>query len=88
MSPSSDKWLAVLGRLRIDTKNGNPAPHKPLLLLTVIEMVEKGILKEPILLFSGELTFRFLALWPVVSARRNQPPEIWLPFYHLKTSGV
>ena len=87
MHPSADNWLSKLGRLRIDRKD-NPAPHKPLLLLTVIEMVEKGFLKEPILQFSGELTFRFMTLWPVVAGRRRQGPEIWLPFYHLRTSGV
>jgi putative restriction endonuclease len=87
MEPSADKWLSKLGRLRIDRKD-NPAPHKPLLLLTVIEMVEKGFLKEPVLPFSGELTFRFMTLWPVVAGRRSQRPEVWLPFYHLRTSGV
>jgi putative restriction endonuclease len=87
MNASSEKWLAKLGRLRIDQK-GNPAPHKPLLLLTVLEMVERGILREPRLPLSGELSFRFLALWPIVAARRNQAPEIWLPFFHLKTSGI
>ena len=87
MRPSCDKWLAVLGRLRIDRK-GNPAPHTPLLLLTVIEMVEKGVITEPILPYSGELAFRFLVLWPIVAARRSQPPEIWMPFFHLKTSGI
>ncbi len=87
MNPTSYKWLAGLGRLRIDRKD-NPAPHKPLLLLTVIEMVEQGLLQEPLLQLSGELSFRFLTLWPVVAARRNQPPEIWLPFFHLRTSGI
>src|SRR5205814_422673 len=43
---------------------------------------------EPLLAYSGELSFRFLALWPIVAIRRTQPPEIWMPFYHLKTSGV
>lgn len=87
MRSSCDKWLAALGRLRIDRK-GNPAPHKPLLLLTVIEMVEKGVITDPLLPYSGELSFRFLALWPIVAARRTQPPEIWMPFFHLKTSGI
>ena len=87
MHPGCDHWLAVLGHLRIDRK-GNPAPHKPLLLLTVIEMVEKGVIKEPLLPYSGELSFRFLVLWPIVAARRTQPPEIWMPFFHLRTSGI
>lgn len=61
MNASRDKWLARLGGIRVDRK-GNAAPHKPLLLLTVLEMVELGILREPRLPLSGELSFRFLAL--------------------------
>jgi putative restriction endonuclease len=87
MNATCDKWLTALGKLRIDRK-GNPAPHKPLLLLTVIEMVEKGVITEPVLPYSGELSFRFLALWPIVAERRSQPPEIWMPFFHLKTAGI
>lgn len=87
MNTSRDYWLARLGGLRVD-RRGTPAPHKPLLLLTVLEMAESGVLLEPRLQLSGELSFRFLALWPIVAARRNQAPEIWLPFFHLKTSGI
>lgn len=87
MNASRDKWLARLSGLRVDRK-GNTAPHKPLLLLTALEMAELGILREPRLPLSGELSFRFLALWPIVAARRTQAPEIWLPFFHLKTSGI
>lgn len=87
MNTSRDYWLARLAGLRVDRK-GTPAPHKPLLLLTVLEMAESGVLREPRLRLSGELSFRFLALWPIVAARRSQAPEIWLPFFHLKTSGI
>jgi putative restriction endonuclease len=34
--------LQKLATLRIDRARGNPAPHKPLLLLVIIEMMEKG----------------------------------------------
>ena len=34
-------WLDVLANLRIDRSKG-PAPHKPLLLLLVLEMMENG----------------------------------------------
>jgi predicted restriction endonuclease len=35
-------WLHKLAVLRIDLARGNPAPHKPLLLLVIMEMVEHG----------------------------------------------
>ena len=39
------RWLAKLAKLRIDRK-GTPAPHKPLLLLVVIELAEQGLLPK------------------------------------------
>jgi predicted restriction endonuclease len=35
-------WLHKLATLRIDRARKEPAPHKPLLLLVIMEMAEKG----------------------------------------------
>jgi hypothetical protein len=37
-----DYWLHKLATLRIARARGNPAPHKPFLLLVVLEMAERG----------------------------------------------
>lgn len=79
-------WLKVAANLRVDRSAG-PAPHQPLLLLVVAELAEQNKLTQPILELTGELTFRFLAYWTVVAARRPQKPDIHLPFYHLKATG-
>lgn len=81
-----EKWLKVIANLRVDRKH-NIAPHKPLLLLVVAELVEQGKLTEPILPLTGELVFRFLAFWTVVAERRTQRPDIHLPFYHIRSDG-
>lgn len=62
------------------------APHKPLLLLVVCDMAASGELPEKILSFSGELVFRFVTYWSVVAHRRNQKPDVLLPFFHLQSS--
>jgi hypothetical protein len=33
---SADHWLGRLSKLRVDRASGDPAPHKPLLLLVVL----------------------------------------------------
>jgi putative restriction endonuclease len=33
-----ERWLAKLRKLRVDVARGDPAPHKPLLMLVVIEL--------------------------------------------------
>lgn len=83
----NEHWLRVVANLRVDRKNSNIAPHKPLLLLVLAELAEQGKLGEPILLLTGELVFRFMAFWTVVAERRPQRPEITLPFYHLHSDG-
>jgi putative restriction endonuclease len=42
MAKDQNYWLQKLATLRIDRARGNPAPHKPLLLLVILEMMEKG----------------------------------------------
>jgi putative restriction endonuclease len=84
---SYSHWLNVLRKLRVDRSQGI-APHKPLLLLVVMEIIEKGDLPGNSLNLTPELAFRFIQFWSVVSHRRTQRPDVRLPFYHLKSDGV
>lgn len=81
-------WLQKLATLRIDRARDNPAPHKPLLLLVILEMVEKGEITSRELSLSPDLAFRFSVFWSVVARRRKQPPDVRLPFHHLESSGI
>jgi putative restriction endonuclease len=81
-------WLQKLATLRIDRARGNPAPHKPLLLLVLLEMFEKGEITSRELSLSPDLVFRFSVFWSVVARRRKQPPDVRLPFHHLESSGI
>ena len=81
-------WLHELATLRIDRARGNPAPHKPLLLLVILEMAEKGEISGREVRLSPDLAFRFSAYWSIVAHRRAQPPDVRLPFHHLGSSGI
>src|SRR5260370_4176996 len=82
-----DEWLGKFANLRFDRASGDPAPHKPLLLLVVVEMAEQGLLPNEVLPLTPELAFRFCTCWSVVASRRKQRPDIRFPFYHLKSDG-
>jgi putative restriction endonuclease len=82
-----DEWLDKLTRLRPDKAGGDPAPHKPLLLLVLLDMAERGELRHRELPLTPELAFRFCTLWKIVAHRRKQRPDIRYPFHHLKTNG-
>jgi putative restriction endonuclease len=82
-----DPWLSKIANLRVDRARGDPAPHKPLLLLTILDLAEQGDLPTDVLPLSPELAFRFLTYWGVVAARRAGRPDVRLPFHHLQTDG-
>jgi putative restriction endonuclease len=63
-------WLAKLLKLRVDRARGDPALHKPLLLLVLCDLVEKESLSHGVLSLSPELAFRFYTYWSIVAARR------------------
>lgn len=78
--------IARLSRLKIDRARG-AAPHKPLLLLCLLEIAEEGGLTQELMPITGELAFRFSSYWSVVAHRRPQRPDLKLPLYHMKTDG-
>lgn len=84
----ADYWLSKFAKLRVDRARGDPAPHKPLLLLTLCDLAEEGSLATGALPLSPELAFRFYTYWSVVAGRRAQRPDVRLPFHHLSGDGV
>src|SRR2546421_11204045 len=71
-------------KLRTDRARGNPAPHKPLLLLAVIDLIEQGAIPENNIEPSPMIVESFLKYWNLLSLEK---PRIFLPFYHLKSDG-
>jgi putative restriction endonuclease len=85
MAPA-DPWLATMARLKIDRAKG-PAPHKPLLLLVILDLAEQGLLSDTTLPWTPELAFQFYTYWSIVAHRRRQRPDVRLPFHYLKSDG-
>jgi putative restriction endonuclease len=81
---SRERWLSRLAKLKIDLKD-SPAPHKPLLLLVIIEMAEQGLLPAGTLPLTPELAFRFCTYWSIVAHRRRQKPDVRYPFHHMQS---
>lgn len=85
---SADYWLGKLTKLRVDRARGDPAPHKPLLLLVILDLAQEGLLPPKLLPLSPELASRFLSYSAVVANRRTQRPDVRYPFYHLGADGI
>jgi putative restriction endonuclease len=78
--------LNKFSHLNIDRARG-AAPHKPLLLLCLLDIAEEGGLPQEIMPITGELAFRFSSYWQVVAHRRPQRPDLKLPLFHMKSDG-
>jgi len=74
-----------LSKLRIDRSKG-PAPHKPLLFLSLMELIESGKIKENRFPPSPLLTATFLKYWSKL-VLEDRTPNIALPFFHLSRDG-
>ena len=78
-----EKYVQKMKRLRVDRAHG-VAPHKPLLLLAIIELIERGQIQENKIPLSPDLAETFIKYWSKVTGRK---PNIALPFFHLKSDG-
>src|SRR6185295_7302881 len=67
--------LHRLARLKTDRASGEPAPHKPLLLLALLDLAESGRLNSAVVPLSAELTYQFLTYWRIVAHRRKTAPD-------------
>jgi putative restriction endonuclease len=85
-SPAHRSWLERLSVLRQDRARG-AAPHKPLLLLVVLDLVEEGKLASDLMPRDGSLAFRFSSYWTIIAYRRTSRPDVRLPFYHMRSDG-
>ena len=93
MAGQLTEYVKAFGSLRTDSgKNKYPeatlhrAPHKPLLLLTVLDLAAQGSLTTNLVPLTTELADIFATYWELV-----MPPErvgnLFLPFFHLKSDG-
>ncbi len=75
------KYINEFRKLRIDRAHGN-APHQPVLLLTIIEMIEQEQIEINKIPPSPHLVEKFLKYWNCITNRKPNPA---LPFFHLKS---
>jgi putative restriction endonuclease len=82
-----EQWLAKIAKLNVYKDKHGMAPHKPILLLVVLELAEQGLLPRKTLPLTPELAFRFYSYWKIVAHRRTQRPDVRYPFHYLQSDG-
>ena len=74
-------YIHCFTHLKRDMKNGG-APHKPILLLSMMRLFEKGIFTDSQIFVLPELVASFKSNWTKLVVT-NHFPIFALPFYHL-----
>lgn len=64
-------------------KDRGVAPHKPILLLSVLELIDTGKISQNKIYLTAELISTFQKYWSYLGSDLHRP-SINLPFYHLK----
>lgn len=65
-------------------KRGGKALKQPILLLSVIDLIAQGLIKENKILISDDLIDTFQKYWSILSEKKFQRSDFALPFFHLK----
>lgn len=76
-------YVYCFTHLNRDNKNGG-APHKPILLLSLINLFNNGIYNSPEILITPELVSSFKTNWSKL-VFTNHHPIFALPFYHMNS---
>lgn len=78
-----EKYLRAFKRLRIDRSHGL-APHKPILLISVLQATRDGLIKDQRIYITPELVALFKTNWSLLVTTKHDC-RISYPFYYLKS---
>lgn len=83
-----DEYKDSLSHMKVNKKGDKIAPHKAILLLAIIDLIENGIIKDSFIPLSDELIRTFGNVWANnVSTINFTKSKFSYPFFHLQTSS-
>lgn len=77
-------YIKYFTKLNRATNKGIKAPHKPILLLSILQLIRKGEITSNRIFITPELVLAFKSNWNTLVATNNIC-NFALPFYHLKS---
>lgn len=77
-------YIKYLTKLNRATNNGIKAPHKPILLLSILQLIRKGEITSNRIFITPELVLAFKSNWNTL-VTTNNICTFALPFFHLKS---
>jgi putative restriction endonuclease len=87
LNPLLQKYLSAFSRLKRGVTAYGLAPHKPVLLLSLIELIEKGMVTNNQFEVNADLVATFKENWLLLVPTLHQP-DFTQPFYYLQSEKV
>lgn len=78
-------YLQKFQKIRRDRSHGG-APHKPVLLLSIIELIEENVIYSNRIYITPQLVAKFRDIWNLLVTTPHQP-NFALPFFHMRSEG-
>lgn len=78
-----EKYLFAFGRLKRGVTKYGLAPHKPVFLISIIELFNKGLISENKLFVNADLVGTFKENWELLVPTQHQP-DFTQPFFYLQ----
>ncbi|RYG10365.1 MAG: HNH endonuclease, partial [Chitinophagaceae bacterium] len=80
-------YVRKLSQLKRASVKGAKAPHKPILLLSIIEGITKGEINCNEIKISADLVATFKDYWSQLVKDNRFSENFSLPFFHLQSEG-
>lgn len=80
------KYFSELNVYRNKNKSGN-ALNQPILILSVIDLITQGLIKDKYIFISDELIDTFKKYWNLLGSDLYKGSDFALPFFHLKNQN-
>ena len=84
MTENLQNYVKAFSRLNVNRARGKVSPHKPVMLLAVLELAETGLLKVNKIDYSQHLLDLFRSFFQAVQ-KPSDSCNPYFPFFHLRS---
>lgn len=81
-----DDYVRGFSNLSVGVVNGKKLPHKAILLISIMNLIENGIVAENQIGLDKTIALAFASTWRKYYGD-VKPPSVWTPFWYLKSEA-
>ena len=77
-------YIEIFRKLSTGVQNGKKLPHKAVLLLSILTLIENGTITENKIHLDKSIANTFASTWGNY-LQNNKIPSVWIPFWYMKS---